>query len=195
MVTVKSEQRFVFVRFSVRVAAFSCTGQRSQHGADRFRGFFPGSSQHRRIAVHAREVSDGSEARDLAEFGDDCHIIIADAFTHAGARAVADTVKELTGLEAVFKIPNDVLIRGKKIAGVLAETGYRGNEPEWAVFGIGCNVNALPEDFPESVRHKVTSILAENGGPVARAKLLAALLKNLETAYTSLREKAFLRKR
>lgn len=114
----------------------------------------------------------------------------AEAFTHAGARAVADTVKELTGLEAVFKTPNDVLIRGKKIAGVLVETGYRGNELEWAVFGIGCNVNALPKDFPESLRHKVTSILAENGGPVSRAELLAALLKNLEAAYTSLREKA-----
>lgn len=107
----------------------------------------------------------------------------AEKFTHEAALAVANAVKDLTGLEAVFKMPNDVLVNGKKIAGVLVETGYRGNEPEWAVTGLGCNANALPEDFPESVRHKVTSIFAESGVPVSRAELLAAILNRLEPAY------------
>ena len=112
----------------------------------------------------------------------------AEAFTRLAAGAVADAIREFTRLESVFKTPNDVLVNGKKVAGVLVETGYRGTEPEWAVVGVGCNVNALPGDFPESVRGNVTSLLAETGGPVARGALLAAMLQRLETAYLPLRE-------
>lgn len=112
----------------------------------------------------------------------------AEEFTRLGALAVADAVKALTGLDAVFKTPNDVLLNRKKIAGVLVETGYRGSEPEWAVIGIGCNANALPGDFPESVRHKVTSIFAESGTAVSRAELLATILNRLEPAYAALRK-------
>ena len=112
----------------------------------------------------------------------------AEAFTNLGAQAVAEAVKETTKLEAVFKMPNDVLINGKKIAGVLVETGYRGTEPEWAVIGIGCNVNVLSEDFPENARSKVTSILMESGYPMALSSLLTAILEKLEVAYEGMRK-------
>ena len=112
----------------------------------------------------------------------------AETFTHLGARAVADAVKELTKLDAVFKTPNDVLLNGKKIAGILVETGYRGNEPEWAVIGIGCNVNMLLGDLPENVRGEITSILVESGHPVSRSTLLAAILGKLEAAYKGMRK-------
>lgn len=111
----------------------------------------------------------------------------AKAFTRLGALAVADAVRECAGLDAVFKKPNDVLVNGKKIAGVLVETGYRGNDPEWAVIGIGCNVNALQGDFPQAARNEITSVLEESGSPVSRSALLATILKKLETAYQGLR--------
>jgi BirA family biotin operon repressor/biotin-[acetyl-CoA-carboxylase] ligase len=114
----------------------------------------------------------------------------AESFTRLAAHAVADAVKELTGLAVAAKMPNDVLIHGKKIAGVLVETGYRGDEPEWAVIGIGCNVNALLEDFPETIRDQATSILVESGRPVARNAILAAILGKLETAYETLHQGA-----
>ncbi|GAB7078433.1 biotin--[acetyl-CoA-carboxylase] ligase [Megalodesulfovibrio paquesii] len=110
----------------------------------------------------------------------------AEACMQQGAAAVADAVRALTGLDAVFKMPNDVLIHGKKIAGVLVETGYRGGDPEWAVIGVGCNVNSLPDDFPDAVRETTTSILIEAGAPLSRSALLAAMLERLEAAYTAL---------
>lgn len=104
----------------------------------------------------------------------------------AGVLSVAEAIEELSGLHAVAKPPNDVLIRGKKAAGILALTGYRAEEPEWAVLGIGCNVNALAEDFPQELRGKVTSTLAEGAGILSRAALLAAILNRLEYWYDSL---------
>lgn len=115
----------------------------------------------------------------------------AEAFTRLSALAVADAIQEFTGLETVFKMPNDVLVNGKKIAGVLVETGYRGGEPEWAVIGIGCNVNVLPGDFPASARGAITSILVELGRPVDRISLLAAMLEKLEAAYRGMSENVF----
>ena len=109
-----------------------------------------------------------------------------EGFTRLGAHAVAGAVKEVTGLDAVFKMPNDVLIGEKKIAGILVETGYRGNQLEWAVIGIGCNVNVLPDEFPEDARGKITSIIAEAGCPVSRISLLVAFLEKIETAYANM---------
>lgn len=111
-----------------------------------------------------------------------------ETFTRLGAQAVADAVKELTKLDAVFKIPNDVLLGGKKIAGILVETGYRGNEPEWAVIGVGCNVNMVPEDLPEAVRGDITSIFMKSGHPISRNMLISAILEKLETAYEEMRK-------
>ena len=111
----------------------------------------------------------------------------AEAFTRMAALAVAKALCEDAGVEAVFAMPNDVFIQGKKVAGVLVETGYRGGEPEWAVVGVGCNVNALPEEFPESVRGRSTSVLAASGKPASRDMLLKSILEKLETAYETLR--------
>ena len=106
-----------------------------------------------------------------------------------GVIAVVEAVEDLSGLRAEAKIPNDVLLRGKKAAGVLAVTGYRAEEPDWAVLGIGCNVNALAEEFPQELRGKATSVLAEGAGPLSRAALLAAILNRLEYWYDSLASK------
>ncbi len=110
----------------------------------------------------------------------------AEALTRLGVLAAAEGVRELTGLDPEPKPPNDVLLRGRKVVGVLVETGFRGGEPEWAVLGIGCNVNALPEDFPENLRPVATSLLAESGAPQDRAALLGAMLVHLERGYTRL---------
>ena len=110
----------------------------------------------------------------------------AERLTHLGAQAVAAAIRECTPLEAVFKVPNDVLIRGRKVAGVLVETGYRGSDPEWAVIGIGCNVNAVAEDFLQAARAAATSLLLELGAPVSRTDLLTAMLTRLDAACEAL---------
>lgn len=106
--------------------------------------------------------------------------------TRLGVLAVAEAVEERTGLCPTIKTPNDVLIGRRKMAGVLLETGMRGGEPDWAVLGIGCNVNALPEEFPAALRNSATSVFAESGRAACRAGLLAAILNRLEFWYERL---------
>lgn len=116
----------------------------------------------------------------------------AGLLTGLGALAVIGAIREHTGLEACFKPPNDVCAGGRKLAGVLVETGLRGDEPDWAVIGIGCNVNALPEDFPPAQGtseggRRFTSVLAESGICCPRPLLLIAMLERLEDLYEGMR--------
>ena len=92
--------------------------------------------------------------------------------------AVAQAIAEATGLEPVIKFPNDILVRRRKVAGILAESS-EGR----VVLGIGVNVNQTPEQLPTDAQTEPTSLRLELGGPVSRARLLAAILLQLERAY------------
>jgi BirA family biotin operon repressor/biotin-[acetyl-CoA-carboxylase] ligase len=112
----------------------------------------------------------------------------AEALTRLGGQAVARAVNETAGIRAAFRRPNDVYVANRKLAGILVETGYRVTLPEWAILGIGCNGNALPEDFPDAVRDSFTSVLREAGRPVSRPALLQAILEALDQAYGLMRQ-------
>lgn len=92
--------------------------------------------------------------------------------------AVAEAIAELTGVEPAIKFPNDVLIGGRKVAGILAESS-EGR----VVLGVGINVNQTLEQLPLETRTEPTSLRLELGAPVDRAQLLAATLSRLERAY------------
>ena len=92
--------------------------------------------------------------------------------------AVAQAIAEVTGLEPAIKFPNDILVRSRKVAGILAESS-EGR----VVLGIGVNVNQTLEQLPTDVKTEPTSLRLELGGPVSRARLLAAILLHLELAY------------
>jgi BirA family transcriptional regulator, biotin operon repressor / biotin---[acetyl-CoA-carboxylase] ligase len=92
--------------------------------------------------------------------------------------AVAQAIAEVTGLEPVIKFPNDILVRSRKVAGILAESS-EGR----VVLGIGVNVNQTLEQLPTDAQTEPTSLRLELGGPVSRARLLAAILLQLERAY------------
>ena len=106
--------------------------------------------------------------------------------TPLGVLAMAEAIEEITGLRPAVKAPNDVLAGRRKVAGVLLETGMRGGEPDWAVLGMGCNVNTLPEEFPQPLRGAITSLFAETGAAVSRVDLLAAVLNRMEFWYERL---------
>ena len=93
-------------------------------------------------------------------------------------RAVADAIGAETGLVPSLKHPNDVLIRGKKVAGILAEASERR-----VVLGIGVNVNQTREQLPAEAQTTPTSLRLETGREIDRAALLAAILERLELAY------------
>jgi BirA family biotin operon repressor/biotin-[acetyl-CoA-carboxylase] ligase len=93
--------------------------------------------------------------------------------------AVCQAIRQ-AGVAAAIKWPNDVLSRGRKLAGILTEMAAEPDQLQWVVLGIGVNVNTRPEDFPTELRDVATSILIERGESVPRALFTAALLTGLE---------------
>ena len=98
--------------------------------------------------------------------------------TGVAARACADAIAALTGLEPALKFPNDVLVGGRKVAGILAEA-----RDGRVVLGVGINVNLPVDELPEDVDRPATSLLVETGRELDRAELLAELLERLERRY------------
>ncbi len=99
------------------------------------------------------------------------------------AVAVADTIAGLSGLSPTIKWPNDVLLKGKKVCGILAEMQTSGERLQAIILGIGVNLNAELEVFPEELREKASSLLLLTGTPVERATFTARLLTHLEQSY------------
>jgi BirA family biotin operon repressor/biotin-[acetyl-CoA-carboxylase] ligase len=92
--------------------------------------------------------------------------------------AVAEAIAEVTGIDPTIKYPNDVLIRSRKVAGILAEA-TEGR----VVLGIGVNVNQTLDELPTGTETEPTSLRTELGEPVDRGALLAVILLRLERAY------------
>jgi len=92
--------------------------------------------------------------------------------------AVAATLREQTGVRAELSHPNDVLIEGGKVAGILPEASVGR-----VVLGIGVNVNQTDEELPAETPKPPTSLRAETGREWPRAPLLAAILLELEHRY------------
>ena len=99
--------------------------------------------------------------------------------------AVAETVTEFTPIAAGIKWPNDVLVNGKKISGILIETGPHVNKRDYAVVGIGLNVNLEPATCPE-IGTTATSLSAEVGRELSRVVVLRTLLTKFERWYEAL---------
>ena len=98
--------------------------------------------------------------------------------TVVGAEACVEAIRTVLGLEPTVKHPNDVLIGGRKVAGVLGEAS-EGR----VVLGTGINANVPADELPVDVRIPATSLLAETGEPVDRIELLIELLAALERRY------------
>lgn len=92
--------------------------------------------------------------------------------------AVAQAIASVTGVKPAIKFPNDLLIDGRKVAGILAESS-EGR----VVLGVGVNVNQTKEQLPGDTPTTPTSLRIELGEPVDRRVLLAAILRELERAY------------
>lgn len=97
-------------------------------------------------------------------------------------RACTRAVAELTAVEAEVKWPNDVLVNGRKVAGILAEA-----REGRVVLGVGINVSQSAGQLPRRPQYPATSLMLETGRAVSRAELLAALLDHLEREYDAWR--------
>lgn len=99
--------------------------------------------------------------------------------------AVVHCIESVTGLKSQVKWPNDVLVNGRKVCGILIENGVRGNIVDFAIIGIGINVNLRPSDFPE-LQSAATGLSYELGSDVPRIDIIRCLLVEIERLYLSL---------
>ncbi|MGH3071059.1 MAG: biotin--[acetyl-CoA-carboxylase] ligase [Gaiellaceae bacterium] len=100
-----------------------------------------------------------------------------------GGLAAALAVEQALGRPALIKWPNDVLVDGGKIAGVLAE-----KREDVVVLGVGINVNQTPEQLPVDARVPAASLRTIDGQVRDRDEVLAALLERLDSSYASWRD-------
>ena len=96
---------------------------------------------------------------------------------------VSDVIRTEFSLEPAIKLPNDVRLSGRKVAGVLVEMRAQENAPHLAVVGIGINVNQSLEDFPPELQSRAISLAMALERPVDRRQLGVAVLRYLDRTY------------
>lgn len=97
--------------------------------------------------------------------------------------AVTRALRRATGLDVRIKWPNDLLIDGKKICGILTELRGEQDQVQYVVMGTGINVNATSDQWLADLEEKATSLAIIGGRTYSRAELIAAILGDLEDMY------------
>lgn len=105
----------------------------------------------------------------------------ASMLTLVMAHSVAAAIHRLTGLEAGIKWPNDVLLDGKKVCGILTEMSVEREYIHYVVCGVGINV--APQEFPEDIREHATSVEMIYGKTISKGELLQYVMEELERDY------------
>ncbi|WP_249866183.1 biotin--[acetyl-CoA-carboxylase] ligase [Paenibacillus konkukensis] len=108
------------------------------------------------------------------------------------AVALCRSLRQITSLPIGIKWPNDLLIDGKKISGILLESSAEEENLNYVVAGVGIGVNLLPDDYPDDeLRAKATSLAIEAGHTMDRSEILVAFLQELESLYDIYHEQGF----
>lgn len=115
----------------------------------------------------------------------------ATQLTIASATALTRAITQQTGIAPEIKWPNDILIRGKKIAGILTEMSAELDHLKEVILGIGIDVNMEANDLPVALRKIATSIRIESGQMVDRAGLAVAILRELDRDYERIKRGEF----
>ena len=96
--------------------------------------------------------------------------------------AVVYSIEVVTGLKAQIKWPNDILVAGRKVSGILIENEVQGNTVGYTIIGIGINVNLRVGDFPD-IPPTATSLSEQLGGEASRLDIIQSLLVEVERLY------------
>ena len=107
----------------------------------------------------------------------------ASAVTLAAACAVSRAVESSCGVAAMIKWPNDIVVGGKKICGILAETLREPGRADLLIVGIGINANLDEQDIPPELREEATSLKLAAGAAVDRNRLAADVLRAFLSDY------------
>lgn len=107
------------------------------------------------------------------------------------AVAAVQAIQAVTGLEPQIKWPNDILLNGKKITGILTEMQAEADRINSIIIGIGMNVNQSKKDFPEELQSIASSLLIEGKEHVSRASLVREFFMQFEKLYLLYLDKGF----
>ena len=106
----------------------------------------------------------------------------ASILTHVAAKSVAEALQECFKISPKLKKPNDVLVHGKKIAGILTESSGAGQKLEYVIVGIGLNVNTQASKLPRGA----TSVACEIGKRTEKDEVLEKILSIFEKKYAEI---------
>ena len=115
----------------------------------------------------------------------------APQLTFLSAVAVARAIQITTGLQPTIKWPNDLLINGRKVAGLLNEMNAETDRVGFVILGIGVNLNMRADQFPSDLRTPATSLLLESGTPISRQAFVVHLLRELDSEYRRFQQVGF----
>lgn len=101
--------------------------------------------------------------------------------TQIAAAAVCQAIRATTGLDVLIKWPNDIILNGKKVCGILTEMSGELNQVEYIIVGIGVNVNI--KAFPEEILEKATSLYLEKKQVLQRKELILSILQEFEKLF------------
>ncbi len=97
------------------------------------------------------------------------------------AVAVVEGIRKVTGINCQIKWPNDIVLHGRKVCGILTEMSTEIDYINHVVIGVGINVNQ--ETFPEELRERAISLKTELGGSIRRSELIVAVMESFEACY------------
>ncbi|MCR4715773.1 MAG: biotin--[acetyl-CoA-carboxylase] ligase, partial [Lachnospiraceae bacterium] len=105
----------------------------------------------------------------------------ASMLTIVAALSTAMAIRDVTKLDAMIKWPNDIVVNGKKVCGILTEMTADMDRIEQVVVGIGVNVNML--EFDDSIKTTATSLRIESGDIIKRSSIIVKMLSYFEKYY------------
>lgn len=120
-----------------------------------------------------------------------CKPVLAPQLIFIGAVAACKALRKTTGLPVQIKWPNDLLLEGKKICGILTELSAEIDMVNYVVMGIGINVNQMSDDFPEDLQGTATSLAIAAGHSFRRVELMQEIIFELESEYQLFQKAGF----
>jgi BirA family transcriptional regulator, biotin operon repressor / biotin---[acetyl-CoA-carboxylase] ligase len=112
-------------------------------------------------------------------------VVASDAvpMTRLAAHVMEEVLKKYVPSGLKIKWPNDILIHGKKVCGILCEMGSEKTKTQWVVCGLGINVNAEEKDFSPEVRKTATSLKIVLGRDLDREEVLGRVIDTMKEEY------------
>ena len=115
----------------------------------------------------------------------------APQITLMAAVALVEALQPFLPVAPIIKWPNDILVDGKKLAGILTEMSCGPERVDFVILGIGVNINYPPALMPKEIRQRATSVLAEGQKKISREDFLRRLIHDLDRCYGEIEEVGF----